>query len=138
MQVSFGDIHLGHSFEAAWMGQSWVQLMVNRCGQSLKMSHRLFIRFVEQMVEHHENHAIPIMVTPEAMNQAMPSDQQVPIVSKAKAKSKALAKAKAGPMLLIPTHVPDVNEEWELNTTMYQPGSMENPLTNPDPNVAAM
>ena len=68
----------------------------------------------------------------------MPSDQQVPIVPKAKAKRKALAKAKAGPMLLIPTHVPDANEEWELNTTMYQPGSMENPLTNPDPNVAAM
>ena len=67
-----------------------------------------------------------------------PSDHQVPIVPKATAKSKALAKAKAGPMPLIPTHVADADEEWELNTTMYQPGSMENPLANPDPNVAAM
>ena len=105
------------------MDQSWVQFMVNRYGQSLKMSHRLLIRFVELM-EHHKNHASPIMVTPEAMNQAMPSES-VPTVPKAKAKSKALAKAKASPMPLIPTHLPDADEEWDLNTTLYQPGSME-------------
>lgn len=123
------------------MDQSWVHFVISRYSQSPKLSHRLFIRFVELMVSHHENHAIPIMVTPENLSsQAMPSALQVPVVPKSKAKSKALAKGQAKAMPLVPTHLPDADgeAEWELHSTTYHPGSMENPMTAPDPSLTAM
>eukprot|EP00435_Cladocopium_sp_Y103_P026541 s2495_g6.t1 len=83
--ISFGQKHQGETFLQAWQDQEWVAFMVSRYSQSVKDSHRRFIRFVELQVEHFEQEQAPVL----------PSRNPIPASAQPKAKTKAKATPKS-------------------------------------------
>ena len=122
--ICFGTKHQGESFEQAWNDQEWVSFMVARYQNSLKDSHRRFIRYVELKVE-----------ALERGQESIPRDMPVmPNTGRArpKAKGKPMAKSIATPQH---TCLPDGDEDWDLEHVepgMYDPPTMNSQVTMPE------
>ena len=105
--LSFGQKHAGKTFAEAWMDQEWVKFMVTRYSQSTKSAHRRFLRFVELMLDQHEQQQTGIPVIP---TDSVPVE---PLQPTAKAKTAAKAKAK-GMASATPVYLPDMEGEWAM------------------------
>jgi len=92
--VDFGTKHKGHSFQHIWLeDQEWVKFMCSHYHKSQKSSHRLFLRYVELMVEQLENNGQVVEVTIPTSSTQLPND-----VTLGYPQVKAFAKAKMKPM----------------------------------------
>ena len=105
--LSFGQKHAGKTFAEAWMDQEWVKFMVTRYSQSTKSAHRRFLRYVELMLDQHEQEQTGIPVIP---TDSVPVE---PLQPTAKAKTAAKAKAK-GMASATPVYLPDMEGEWAM------------------------
>ena len=132
--IDFGSKHKGRTYLEAWTeDQDWVMFMVSRYQESMKLSHRKFLRFIDPQLTEHEKHQLPIPVMKKAAT-TMPIHTPK---NAAKAKAKAsLAYATQVPIASVPTV--DSEEEW-LSGEMY--GSQQ-PTMSSDPmameNIQAM
>eukprot|EP00435_Cladocopium_sp_Y103_P030666 s3392_g7.t1 len=107
--ISFGQKHQGETYLQAWQDQEWVAFMVSRYSQSVKDSHRRFIRFVELQVEHFEQDQVPVL----------PNRNSTPASAQPKAKTKAKATPK--PRIQPPEEIDimtapsefEMEEEWD-------------------------
>ena len=62
-KVAFGEKHQGKTFQEVWKtDQSWIQFVAGRYNKSPKTAHRLLIRYIELMLDHHEEQQLPILV----------------------------------------------------------------------------
>ena len=72
--VTFGTKHQGDSYEKAWEDQGWISFMVTKYGSSKVLAHRRLIRYVELMVEKHEqtNKVCPCCLLQRPLQEGMP------------------------------------------------------------------
>lgn len=139
--VKFGTKHVGKSFKQAWLDQDWVQFMLTRYGQNPCPQHRRFFRYVELMIEHHEQNQMPIVTSNHTRSGTPAYHPMTP--GAAFPKSKAMAKAKAGyaPRMEEVHSSPPIEadeEEWDLDTMTYQWDSMTAPNESNNSEVHAM
>ena len=124
-KITFGQKHLGHTFETAWEDQQWINFMVSKYSSSTVLSHRKLMKFIELKVEKHEQDQMPIPVLPAkesmasgyALTKGPSGSKYIPPTAKSK--------------VLIPTHpeapIPLDGDE-ELEFEMYNGGIMDSPL----------
>ena len=95
MKVDFGTKHLGRRYLDVWTGdQSWILWFLKHYSQSIKMSHRILVYYIECKIERAEMEGGQVLVT-----------EPVPAVKASTAglgksfHAQSKAKAKAAPML---------------------------------------
>ena len=125
--VDFGGKHKGRSYSEVWHeDQEWVMFMVSRYQESMKLSHRKFLRYVDMQLTEHEKTQMPVPVTKKAMN-------MIPINTP---KEAAKAKAKTSSAFNIP--VPDGSAPTGDSEDEWLSGEMcesQMKITNQDPMV---
>jgi len=133
--VSFGSKHQGDSYEKAWEDQSWINFMVAKYGNSKVLSHRRLLRFVELMIEHHEqmNAQVPVLPPPESLAGSYTVISETSGHRSIRAKAKAMHIAPSGASMDLPL---DVEEEQAFE--MYNQGTTEATPYAQDPNVIAL
>ena len=73
--IDFGTKHKGQSYQKVWSeAQESVKFMCSHYHKSPKASHRLFLRYVELMIEHLEATGQVIQVTAPSASTQMPND----------------------------------------------------------------
>lgn len=113
--IDFGSKHKGKSYSQVWEeDQDWIMFMATRYQESMKLSHRKFLKFIDMQLTEHEKTQVPIPVTKKAVS-------MVPINTP---KGAAKAKAKTSSAFNIPVpnaSVPtgDSEDEW-LSGEMYE------------------
>ena len=111
----------------AWMDQGWINFMVSKYGNSKVLSHRRLIRFVELMVEQHEqqNVQVPALPPPESIDGGYAMIGEISGRRSIQAKAKARSTIPSGAMAPIP-----LDPEEELEFEMYNQG-----LRRPHPSI---
>jgi hypothetical protein len=133
--VAFGSKHQGESYEKAWEDQSWISFMVAKYGNSKVLSHRRLLRFVELMIEHHEqmNAQVPVLPPPESLAGSYTVISETSGHRSIRAKAKAMHIAPSGASMDLPL---DIEEEQAFE--MYNQGTTEATPYAQDPNVIAL
>ena len=121
-KVTFGEKHMGKTFQEVWKDQNWIHFVASRYGKSAKAAHRLLIRYIELMVEHHETQQLPILVDPNADDQlpvSLAQGQRPAVIHVTpKAKAKPLAQTRSMTVGPIEAHLPDMEERLPKHTSM--------------------
>ena len=139
--VDFGKKNCGRSYQEVWStDQEWVSFMVDRYGKSHNISHRKFLRYVELMVQQHEEQQLPVVVQPSqgyagvsGLAEALPKAQ---LTAKPKSRPKAAAAHSTG--LEGPIHFPSLEDDLLEETEMYNSLTMVPPPLSQDPEFHAM
>jgi hypothetical protein len=137
VKVSFGQKHMGDTYEKAWEDQQWINFMVSKYGSSKVLTHRRLIRFVELKVEEHEQaqKAIPVMPPRDSLagytDETSDHSGNRYILPKAKAQPAARYARYTGPPV-------PVEEEEEQEFEMYNTGIMDPPPLSQDPDFQAV
>jgi len=139
--VDFGKKNCGRSYMEVWnTDQEWVAFMVGRYSKSHNLAHRKFLRYVELMVQHHEEQQMPV-VTQTGQGSTEVSGH-VANLPRAKANVKFQPKAKGGAVpnsgFQEPTHFPLLDEELEEEIEMYNSLTMVPPPLSQSPEFSAM
>jgi hypothetical protein len=136
-RVSFGQKHVGDTYEKAWEDQQWINFMVSKYGSSKVLTHRRLIRFVELKVEEHEQaqKAIPVMPPRDSLagytDETSDHSGNRSILPKVQAQPAARYARYTGPPV-------PVEEEAELEFEMYKTGIMDPPPLSQDPDFQAV
>lgn len=139
--VDFGKKNQGRTYMEIWnTDQEWVTFMADRYSKSHNMSHRKFLRFVELMIQLHEEQQLPVVV--QTGRGSTEDSGHAASLPKAKASAKGQPKAKAGAALssgfLEPTHFPLMDEELQEEIEMYNSLTMVAPPLSQSPEFSAM
>lgn len=93
MKIKFGSTHVGRTYQHMWDAeQEYITWFLPRFGNSTKLDHRLFVRFIELQIETHENWGATVPVTAEKAQTESKQDALTAnpkMVPKAKSKSKS-------------------------------------------------
>ena len=108
--VSFGQKHVGSSYEETWKDQEWVHFMINRYQKSQKESHRRYLKYVELKIESLESN-----------QDVMPVRHSAGESSRHLAKAKPVAKRSATPTVISSL---DGEADWDFEPEMYDPPTM--------------
>jgi hypothetical protein len=139
--VDFGRKNCGRSYQEIWNSdQEWVTFMVDRYGKSHNLSHRKFLRYVELMVQHHEENQMPVVVHQGQGYVGGSGHAEGPSSAKTMAKPKAKAKVGAAPNtgLMESIHFPSLEEDLLEETEMYNSLTMVPAPVSQDPEFVAM
>ncbi|CAL1140205.1 unnamed protein product [Cladocopium goreaui] len=139
--VDFGKKNCGRSYQEIWnTDQEWVTFMVDRYGKSHNPSHRKFIRFMELMVQHHEENQMPVVVHQGQGYVGSSGHADGPSSAKTMAKPKTKAKVGAAPNtgLMESIHFPSLEEDQLEETEMYNSMTMVAAPVSQDPEFMAM
>lgn len=139
--VDFGKKNHGRSYQDVWNNdQEWVTFMVDRYGKSHSLSHRKFLKYVELMVQHHEENQLPVIVHQDqgyvAGSGHAGNPPSTKMLTKPKAKSKTGAAGSSG--LMEPIHFPSLEEDLLEETEMYNSMTMVGAPVSQDPEFMAM
>lgn len=126
--IDFGQKHLGKTYTQAWEDQSWVAFMVTRYSKSVDMKHRRFIRFVDLMVQKHEQEQLPIPVPVSPAPSGRSGSSFTMITPKAKGTPKA--KARSAPLY--------DEEDVDVESVMYNSETMISHHPMPQEEMSAM
>ena len=133
-KVSFGQKHMGDTFETAWEDQQWISFMVSKYGSSKVMSHRRLIRYIELKVEEHESAQQAIPMLPPRESRAGHIDETSDLSGnrfiQPKAKVRPSVQSRGPPIPM------DGDEELEF--AMYNSRIMDNPPLSQDPDFQAV
>ena len=125
--IDFGGKHKGKSYHDVWVeDQEWVMFMVSRYPESLKPSHRKFLRYVDLQLSEHEKHQLPVPVMKKAVTPVAINNPKNALKAKAKASSAYSTQVHDA---LVPTV--DSEEEW-LSGEMCE---SQPPIMTSDPMV---
>ena len=122
--IPFGTKHNGHTYAEAWMDQEWVHFMLTRYQNSIKESHRRFLKFVELKI-----------IEMESAQTVLPRQQGQNGGSRMASRPKATAKPQAAPSHI---SLQDGDEDWDVESEMFIPvttGYAVNPMAE---DVAAL
>ena len=133
-KVSFGQKHMGDTFETAWEDQQWISFMVSKYGSSKVMSHRRLIRYVELKVEEHEKAQQAIPILPPKESRAGYSGE----TSGHSGGRFIQPKAKTRPTMQFHGPLIEVDGEEELEFEMYNSGITDHQPLSQDPDFQAM
>lgn len=133
-KVSFGQKHMGDTYETAWEDQQWINFMVSKYGSSKVLSHRRLIRYVELKVEEHEKTQQVIPLLPPRESQAGYTD----VTEGHSGNRFTQPKAKARPVVMSREPPIPLDGEDELEFEMYNSGIMDQPPLSQDPDFLAM
>ena len=139
--VDFGKKNCGRSYMEVWnTDQEWVAFMADRYSKSHNPAHRKFLRFVELMVQHHEEQQMPVVV--QTGLGSTEGSGRVVNPPRAKANVKFQPKAKAGVApnsgYQEPTHFPLLDEELQEEIEMYNSLTMVPSPPSQSPEFSAM
>ena len=133
--VTFGTKHQGDSYEKAWEDQGWISFMITKYGNSKVLAHRRLIRYVELMVEKHEqtNKSVPLLPLPEALAGGYAMIEETFGHRSIRPKAKAMNMAPSGASAAVPL---DHDEESEFE--MYNQGTTETTPFHQEPEFTAL
>ena len=120
--------------------QEWVTFMVDRYGKSHNLSHRKFLKYVELMVQHHEENQMPVVIHQGQGYVGGSGHADGPPRTRMTAKPRAKAKMGAATNTGVAEsiHFPSLEEDLLEETEMYNSLTMVPAPVSQDPEFMAM